>query len=395
MTDHDFYSQFKMDMTQAQELGFNPYYIEICSGLDDPIIINGKEYINLASNNYLGLATDSRVKQAMHDSIDRFGASMCGTPIASGYVELYRTLCEKLSQFSGLEDTIIFPSGYQANYSLFPVILGKDDLVIVDHYAHASLIQGIKSIGCKIKPFKHNDLDHLTQVLQRSKDYKKIIVVTESVFSTEGSIAPLDGIVEICSRYGAVPVVDDSHGIGVLGKTGRGILEEKKLKNFPGIYTASLGKALAGSGGMIAGKKGFIEFLKYSCSGLIYSTALPPAALAGLLKVLEIMKSDHEEILKRMWDYKHRISDALEESGFILSNGKAPITSVIGGSLENTVKIAKALFNNGILSTPFVPPSVPPNGGKVRLIAGANLKEETVSRIIKIIKNELKKECLD
>ncbi|MDD3626759.1 MAG: pyridoxal phosphate-dependent aminotransferase family protein [bacterium] len=393
MTDNDFYSQFKMDMSQAKELGFNPYYIEICSGLDDPIIINGKEYINLASNNYLGLATDSRVKQAMHESLDKFGASMCGTPIASGYVELYKTLCEKLSEFSGLEDSIIFPSGYQANYALFPVILGKDDLVIVDHYAHASLIQGIKSIGCKIKPFKHNDLDHLEQVLRRSKDFKKIIVVTESVFSTEGSIAPLDGITEICSRYNAVPVVDDSHGIGVLGKTGRGILEEKGLKNFPGIYTASLGKALAGSGGVIAGKKEFIEFLKYSCSGLIYSTALPPVVLAGLLKVIDILNNDHEKILNRMWDYKHRISDALKETGFTLSDGAAPITSIIGGSLENTVKIAKALFKNSILSTPFVPPSVPPNGGKVRLIAGANLKEETVTGIINLIKNELKKEC--
>lgn len=385
-----FYNRLYIDKGVAERLGFNPYYCSIESALKDPITINGEEYINLASNNYLGLAADERVIEKVIEAVKQYGVSMCGTPIATGYIDMFKRLEKRLSDFLNLEDTIIFPSGYQANSGLFFPIADKD-LIIVDHFAHASLIQGVKLPGCKIKPFLHNNVAHLEKLLKNSYGYRHIFVVTESVFSTEGSIAPFDEIVKLCEIYKAIPVVDDSHGIGVIGKSGKGILEEKNIKNFQGIYTASLGKALANTGGIISGKKELIEFLRYSCSSLIYSTALPPAMLAGVEEVINIIEKEFESISKRMWLYKNLIKNSLSECNFDFVRSEAPINSIKGGTLENTISIAKDLFENKILSTPFVPPSVPLNQGKIRLIAGANLKETTIEKVLQALKKISKK----
>jgi len=249
-----FYQGLKVDKSLAEKIGFNPYYCNLESGLDDPLIIDGKPFINLASNNYLGLAADARVKQAMIAAILKYGASLCGTPIATGNIDLYQQTEAELARFVGLEAAVVLPSCYQANNGLFTAVAGKDDLIVVDHFAHSSLIQGVKAVGCKIRPFLHNDMDHLQQILKQASKYRHTFIVTESVFSTEGSIAPLNEIVKLAIQYGAIPVVDDSHGIGVIGQGGRGILAESNLGDFQGIYTASLGKALANGGGVIAGK---------------------------------------------------------------------------------------------------------------------------------------------
>jgi 7-keto-8-aminopelargonate synthetase-like enzyme len=320
----------------------------------------------------------------MIDAVGKYGTSMCGTPIATGYTVLFRRVEHKLSEFIGLESSMVFPSCYQANSGLFGSIAGAKDLIIVDHYAHASLIQGIKSAGCKVKPFLHNDVRHLEKVLRSSAGHENIFVVTESVFSTEGSIAPFDKIVELCYRYNAIPVVDDSHGIGVIGKTGKGILEHKKIRDYKGIYTSSLGKALANIGGMVSGKKELIEYLKYSCPGYIYSTAVTPAALAGIDKTLDILNLEFDSLSKRMWQHKKVISGCLEKSSFMLTQSETPISSIMGGNTERTIKIARLLYEHGIVSTPFIPPSVPVNEGKIRLIAPANLSGPTVKTIYEI-----------
>ncbi len=386
MEQRDFYARFSLDKSLAGVTGHNPYYCKIDSGLDEKILVNGHEMINLASNNYLGLAADPRVKQAAVEAVEKYGVSLCGTPIATGYIDLYQRLEEKLSSFIGLEETIILPSCYQANNGLFSCIAGPQDLIIVDRFAHSSLIQGIKAVGCKIRPFLHNNLQHLEGILQRSMDYRQVFVVTESVFSTEGSVAPFKEIVELCEKYNALPVIDDSHGIGVLGESGRGILEEQGVAEYPGIYTASLGKALANSGGMISGKKSLIDYLKYYCPHLVYSTALTPAALAGTSAVLDIIQAEFGYIKQRLSSYQRLIYDSLVESGFTVVSGKAPINSIESGSKENTFSIAKKLFEQGILATPFIEPSVPVNEGRVRLIAGANLTGDTIAEAVEKIK---------
>lgn len=384
MSRSDFYKSLNVDKSLADKYDFNPYYCGIESSLTDPLIVDGEEFINLASNNYLGLAADKRVTQAIASAAVEYGASMCGTPIATGSMVLLKRLEDRLAAFSGLEEAVIFPSGYQANCALFLSLAQAEDLIIIDHYAHASLIQGVRLVGCKVKPFLHNNPDHLKKLLEKAADYRRVFVVTESVFSTEGTVAPFDEIVDLCKQYDAVPVIDDSHGIGVLGKTGRGILEEKNIVDFNGIYTASLGKALANAGGFISGKRQLIEYLKYSCPGLIYSTALPPPVLAGIDAVLDIIGTEFSAISGRMWEYKRMISQCLLDNGYTLTNGQAPITSILIKDLEQCARMAKAIHANRILATPFIPPSVPPNENKIRLIAGANLSEDTIRKALDI-----------
>lgn len=383
---HDFYNQFSLDESLAETTGFNPYYLRIESGLEDKIMVNGAEMINLASNNYLGLAADSRVKQTVVEAVQQYGASLCGTPIATGYIDLYKRLEEKLSDFVGLEETMILPSCYQANNGLFSAIADTRDLIIFDRYAHSSLIQGIKSVGCKIRPFLHNNMEHLEGILQRSTGYNQVFVVTESVFSTEGSVAPFKEIVELCEKYKALPVIDDSHGIGVFGESGRGILEEKGIEEYQGIYTASLGKAIAASGGIISGKREMIKHLKYYCPHLVYSTAVIPATLAGIEAVLDIIDAEFGILKMRLSSYQKIICESLLEGGFSVVQSETPINSIKSGSKEETFLMAKKLYNQGILSTPFIEPSVPKGEGRVRLIAGANLSEDTIAEVAAIVK---------
>jgi 7-keto-8-aminopelargonate synthetase-like enzyme len=378
----NFYDQFKIDKQVLDVLQFNPYYCRLESGVHGSTIIDSDEYIDLASNNYLGLASDQRVIKAIIYAVRKYGASLCGTPIATGSIDLLSDLEQAFSNFLGLEATALFPSCYQANLGLFSILAGKGDLVLVDHYAHASLINGIQSTGCKIMPFLHNNMTHLEEQLKKAGAYRNKYVVTESVFSTEGSIAPFDVILNLCMDYKAIPVIDDSHGIGVLGKTGKGILEEKNIRGYFGIYTASLGKALANNGGIVAGKKEFVDYLKYSCSSLIYSTALSPGMVGGIQAVLKIIQLEYDTLSRKLQRNKKMLSECLAKQGFEQSNGEAMIVSIKCGDTHNTIAMAKQLFQQRVLCTPFVPPSVPVNKGVVRLIPGAGVSQDKMSKVL-------------
>jgi 7-keto-8-aminopelargonate synthetase-like enzyme len=379
-----FYQDRVLDDTVARDAGYNPYYPMIQSGLHDPIIIDGRPFINLASNNYLGLADDPRLAGAAIEGIRKYGISLCATPIAAGFTDLYEACEQALSHFTGLEASLIFPSCYQANNGLFKMIAGPDDLIVFDRSAHSSLIEGIRGAVCANRPFRHNDLDHLEGILKHSADVPQVFVVTESVFSTEGAIAPFREVYELCERYGAVPVVDDSHGIGVIGVNGRGILEYSGIRRYQGIYTASLGKALAVTGGFIAGKYSLINYMRYFTTHLIYSTAISPASLKALLQVLQILDESYPEISRRFWSHARRIATALEHCGYPMTSSQTPINSINAGNSVQTLRMAKVLHREGILSTPFIYPSVPENSGRIRLIAGANLKSTTIDKAIAI-----------
>lgn len=377
---------YKMDKSIAEKIGFNPYYKSINSSLSSFVKIQDENFIDLASNNYLGLADDERVKNGAIDAVKRYGTSMCGTPIATGYIDLYERVEKKIADFVGVEDCIILPSCYQVNNGIFSILGDENDLILADHYAHSSLFEGIKACGCKIKPFLHNNAEHLEKLLKKSSNYKNKFIVTESVFSTEGSIAPIDDIIKLCEKYNAVLVVDDSHGIGVIGKRGKGVLEEFNIKNFKGIYTASLGKAIGNMGGVIGSDKETIEYVRYKLSHLIYSTALVPSVLGGIEAAVDIIEKEFHIIEKRMIKNKKLIEKELKDLGLDIESSKTPINSINTGSSENTILLAKKFYDKNILTTPFIFPSVPENKGKLRLIAGTNLNEETVKILIEKIK---------
>ncbi len=381
----DFYNEYKLDTSIIDAIGFNPYYQKTESVDEDKVCINNAVYIDLASNNYLGIANCTRLKNATHEAVEKYGVSLCATPIALGYSELYERVSNKMAAFVGLEDCIIYPTCYQANNGLFSSIVKKDDVVLIDQYAHSSLIEGVRTTGCKIRPFLHNNPINLEKILKVTARYKNCFVVTESVFSTEGSIAPLKSIDVLCQKYNAISIIDDSHGLGSIGSSGKGILDYSGCKNFSGIYTASLGKAIGNMGGVICGKKSLLDYLRYFSPHLVYSTALPPHILAGVFEALKIIEEDYEQLSKKLWQIRDELVSILIEKGYTISNGKAPIISVKIGEEKSTLSFARDLFKYFILSTPFIYPSVPRKKGVVRLIPGANMKEESIEQFRKAI----------
>ncbi len=369
----------------VKRLNCNPYYQKIDSGPELYIRINGKNYLNLASNNYLALANHPEVIAAMKEALDKYGASMCGTPVACGKVDVYQEATEYISRFLGMEDAILYPSCYQANVSAIRALVKPTDVVFVDRNAHSSIIEGIKASGCKIKPFKHNDPEHLSELIGKTAGFRNRFVATESVFSTEGSIAPFDEIYRIALNNEVVPIIDDSHGIGVIGKTGKGILEEKHIENYAGIYTASTGKALGISGGFVCSSYVIIEFLRYSSQGLLYSTAIPPTLIAGTIKALEIVERSGAEMVMALSDNKRYLCESLDKHGFRILPGEANICSLLGGANEITFRIYMALFEAKILTTPFVYPSVAKNKGVIRMIPRLDLSMEQMDTVIRTL----------
>ena len=362
MENETFLKRFYLDSSVVDKAGFNPYYPVLQSSLGNTLLIENEEFINLATNNYLGLADDARVKEASIKAICDYGLSYCATPIAGGACKIYNDAAGLLSSFTGVVDCIIYPSCYQANNALFKIIAGKNDIILVDHYAHSSLVEGIKAAPCKFRPFLHNNIQHLEELLQKSGDLEQVFVVTESVFSTEGSIAPLKEMNELCNKYNAVFVIDDSHGIGVIGDKGKGAVS--CISNFNGIYTASLGKAIANSGGMIGGNRTLIDFLRYNSSHLIYSTAIVPSILGGIIKIIEIIEEDFSNLKDKMFCHKKIIQEALLKAGFTISKSETPIISIESGNSEQTMQVAYDFYKNKILTTPFIFPSVPEKQGR-------------------------------
>jgi len=366
----------------VHELKFNPYYQKIDSGADLYVKINGEKYLNLASNNYLALANNPEIISEMKRALDKYGASMCGTPVACGKVDIYQEATEYISKFLGLEDTIIYPSCYQANVSAIRALVKPGDVVFVDRNAHSSIIEGIRASGCKIKPFKHNSVEYLSELIKKSENFNNRFVATESVFSTEGSIAPFDEIYKLALENDVIPIIDDSHGIGVIGKTGKGILEEKNIENYEGIYTASTGKALGVSGGFVSSSYQIIEFLRYSSPGLLYSTAIPPTLIAGTVKALEIITRDGKELVRALSQNKNYLYDNLRKHDFPIIPSEANICSLLAGTNENTFRISMALVEEKILTTPFIYPSVAKHNGVIRMIPRVDLTKGQMDHVV-------------
>lgn len=381
-----FKEKFSFNYTEEDELvhrlKFNPYYQKIDSGAALYVTINTQKHLNLASNNYLALAENAEIIAAMKNALDKYGASMCGTPVACGKADIYQTANEYISRFIGLEDAVLYPSCYQANGAVIRTLVKPEDVVFVDRNAHSSIIEGIKATGCKIKPFKHNSVDYLADLIRKSQGFNNRFVATESVFSTEGSIAPFGEIYQLALENDVIPIIDDSHGIGVIGKSGKGILEAKNIANYAGIYTASTGKALGVSGGFVSSSYEIIEFLRYSSPGLLYSTAIPPTLIAGIIKALEIVSRDGMELTQSLSANKSYLYDSLRGHGFAIIPSEAFICSLITGSNENTFRICRALFEAKILTTPFIYPSVAKNKGVIRMIPRIDLSKEQMDHVV-------------
>ncbi len=376
---------FSVDKTLEKECHFNPYYLEVQSCVGRHMRIDGREVISLGSNDYLGLANDPRLKKAAIKAIEEYGISMCGTPIVIGYTSLNKELELKISDFLEMGETLVYPSGYQANIGLFRLLASKIDVVLIDEYAHSCLYEGTKLSRAEVHKFPHNNMKELENLLKNTKDRRMRFIVVDGLYSTEGSIAKLDEMIILSEEYEAFIIMDDAHGLGTLGETGRGSSEVKDVLSKVHMITGSLGKGLGCSGGFVSTNHEIAEYFRYFSSQFVYSTALPPAMAAASIEALKIVEYATDRRAKLNAN-KEKLVKAVKDLGFRTTESTTPLFSIISKDACSTIDLARDLFEKGVYATPFIPPSVPIGRSCLRFIPNAELTDEDLDRVIEAFK---------
>ncbi|MFX0559949.1 glycine C-acetyltransferase [Tepidibacillus infernus] len=351
-----------------------------------PIIkIAGKELINLSSNNYLGLATDERLKEAAHQAIEKFGVGAGAVRTINGTLEIHIELEKKLAEFKHTEAAIAYQSGFNCNMAAISAVMDKNDAILSDELNHASIIDGCRLSGAKIIRFKHSDVDDLrakAKEATESGQYNKVMVITDGVFSMDGDIAKLPEIVEIAEEFGLITYVDDAHGSGVLGK-GAGTVKHFGLSDKIDFQIGTLSKAIGVVGGYVAGKKELIDWLKVRSRPFLFSTSLTPGDVAASIKAIEILINS-TELNNRLWENGNYLKKKLKSLGFDIGNSETPITPVIIGDEVKTQEFSKKLYEAGVYAKSIVFPTVPRGTGRIRNMPTAAHSKEMLDQALTI-----------
>ncbi len=325
-----------------------------------------KKVINMCANNYLGLSSHPDVVKAAHEGLDTRGYGMSSVRFICGTQDIHRELENRMTQFLGTEDTILFPSCMDANAGVFEAVLSDQDVMISDRLVHASIIDGIRLCSAMHDTFKHSNIEHLESKLQLHADKRLKMVITDGVFSMDGDTAKLDEMAELCNQYGAMLFVDDSHATGFIGKTGRGTHEQCGVLGNVDIITTTFGKALGGaSGGCVSGRKELVEMCRQKARPYLFSNTIAPVVVSGVLKVLEILSESTERRDKLENNTKHW-RKGLTEAGFVLREGDTPIVPVMLFNAKLSQDVSKDLYNEGIYAIGFFFPVVPNGQARIR-----------------------------
>ncbi len=324
-----------------------------------------KKVINMCANNYLGLSSHPEVIKAAHEGLDSRGYGLSSVRFICGTQDIHRELENRVTEFLGTEDTILFPSCMDANAGVFEAILTDQDVMISDRLVHASIIDGIRLAPAAHDTFKHSNMEHLEKKLQLHADKRLKVVITDGVFSMDGDTAKLDKMVELCERYDAMLFVDDSHATGFIGKTGRGTHEKYGVMGKIDIITTTFGKALGGaSGGCVSGRRELVEMCRQKARPYLFSNTISPVVVSGTLKVLELLSASTErrDKLESNTEYWRK---GLEEAGFVLQPGDTPIVPVMLFNAKLAQDFSRDLYEEGIYAIGFFFPVVP--NGKARI----------------------------
>jgi 8-amino-7-oxononanoate synthase len=370
--DHDRKEQLEL----ARQGDMLPYFRLLTSQAGPVVEMEGRQTIMLGSNNYLGLTGDERVKRAAREALDTYGTALTGSRLLNGTIPLHTELEEELADWMGTESALVFTTGYQANVGCIGTILGPSDTVICDSGDHASILDGCRLSGAKLRPFRHNRMDKLEKMLERAAgDGGGVLVVVDGVFSMEGDIAPLTAIVELCERYGARLMVDEAHGVGALGARGAGASELMGVEDRVDLRMGTFSKSFASCGGFIAGPAEVVEYLRIAARSFLFSAAAVPAAVGAALAALRIIRSEGPELIARLLDNAAYLHRGLSELGLRVveptqmpDGGEAltPIVPVIVGEDMRAVMLWKALYDEGVYTNVALHPAVPPAGALLR-----------------------------
>ena len=339
---------------EVRAAGLYPYFIPLDDTEGTEVVINGKRMIMIGSNNYLGLATHPKVREAAIEATRHFGTSCTGSRFLNGNLAMHEQLEHELAEFVGTEAGLVFSTGMQTNLGTISALVGRGDVVITDREDHASIVDGCRLSFGKMYKYKHNDMDDLERLLKaQGNNSGGKLIVSDGVFSMEGDIVDLPKISSLAKKYDARLMIDDAHSCGVLGKYGRGTGEHFNLENDIDLTMGTFSKSFASLGGFIAGDKKVIEFIKHNARSLIFSASMPPSAVATVNTALDILKAEPERI-DQLWKNTKKMKKAFDSMGFNTGTTQTPIIPIIIGEDMHTFGFWKLLFEHGIFSNPVV-----------------------------------------
>ncbi|MDO9540940.1 MAG: 8-amino-7-oxononanoate synthase [Kiritimatiellia bacterium] len=340
--------------------------LQTFAGVGGKLRTGNREVLNFSSNDYLGLAGNKTIISAAEKALASFGAGSGSSRLVVGTLPVHLELEKKMAEFKGYPAALVFGSGYLANLGVIPALAGKDDAIIADKLVHASLIDGAILSRANLKRFHHNDCDHLAQFLQNEKSARQKLVITESVFSMDGDLAPLKEISRVCAEYGAMLLVDEAHSTGVFGASGAGLVRELQIENRVTISMGTLSKAIGAYGGFVACSELLQKWLINRARSFIYSTSLPPVITTAALEALCFMKKN-PLLGKNLLQNAARFRQRLKAAGFNTGNSASQIIPLIIGENTKTLRFAERLKEQGILAVAIRPPTVPEGTARIRL----------------------------
>ncbi len=371
-------------LKERQEQGLLRKLKPASSRLGGKIYFGNKEYVDLSSNDYLGLSDHPELKKAVIAATGKFGVASCASRLLSGDSESFHELEDAVARFKGKEAALVFNSGYQANVGIISSLFTKGDCIFSDRLNHASIIDGILLSQAKIFRFQHNDPGYLEELLKKERaKFKNALIITESIFSMDGDQAPLKELVGLKEKYNCQIMVDEAHATGVFGKNGSGLVEEEGLSARIDLIMGTFSKALAGFGAYLATSQSIVDYLVNTCRSFIYSTALPAAVIAGNLASLKLIQ-DEPYRRKTLLSMAKMLRDKLKEKGFCVKGSSQIIPLILGDNLR-AVEFAKKVQEQGYWALPVRPPTVPVGQARLRLSLSYDHNQETLNKLIDVI----------
>ena len=351
---------------------------------------DGREVINLASNNYLGLCDDPRLVEASVAATKKFGAGSGAVRTIAGTMRIHMELEEKIARFKGVEACVVFQSGFTANAGTVSSILGKEDFILSDELNHASIIDGARLSRAKIKVFRHKNVAHAEELLKEVQNEPgRKLVITDGVFSMDGDIGPVDQLAALCEKYGAIMMVDDAHASGVLGRNGRGSVDHFGCTQRVDVQVGTLSKAIGALGGYVCGSRDLIDYLYHRARPFLFSTSHPPGVAASCIAAFDILESEPQRI-ERLWSNTRYFQQQLADAGFDIGGrttpkSETPITPILVGDGRKTMEFSSALFEQGLMATGIAFPTVPEGKARVRCIMTSEHKRQQIDRALEIL----------
>lgn len=365
----------------AQAMGIYPYFTPIQQTTATEALIEDKWRIMVGSNNYLGLTHHPKVLEAAHLASLKYGVGSTGSRFLNGTLDLHYELESRLAKFFRKESALVFTTGYQASLGALAPLLGRNDHAYLDRLDHASLVDAARLGMGEIHRYTHGDFEGLSRQLARTPADAGKLIVTDGVFSMEGSIVDLPRLVAVAKEHHASVLVDEAHALGVLGDDGAGTVSHFGLHDEVDLILATFSKSLASVGGVVAGPENVIHFLRHHARSLIFTASMPPASVAGVLAALDVLESEPER-RTRLWEHTNRVSAGFRALGFDLGTTQTPVIPVVVGDPLRAGMIWRALFDDGVFTHPIVPPAVPEHSCRIRVSMSAEHTDEQVDRVL-------------